>query len=83
MRHVCGCAVREMCPCSLAAEARRDKQLPSVPLVCNNPAACLLSAPSCLLQFIAMTAALTLLTMPLAAGTARYGLANAYFWIVR
>lgn len=30
-----------------------------------------------------MTAALTLLTMPLAAGTARYGLHNAYFWVVR
>ena len=52
-------------------------------LVCKKPDACLLSAPSVLLQFIAMTAALTLLTMPLAAGTARYGLANAYFWIVR
>lgn len=30
-----------------------------------------------------MTAALTLLTVPLAAGAARYGLHNAYFWIVR
>ena len=29
-----------------------------------------------------MTAALTVLTMPLAAGTAHYGVKNAYFWIV-
>lgn len=35
------------------------------------------------LQFAAMTVALTLLTMPLAAGTVRGGLQNAYFWIVR
>lgn len=30
-----------------------------------------------------MTAALTVLSMPLAAGTAYYGPRNAYFWIVR
>lgn len=35
------------------------------------------------LQFIAMTAALVVLTMPLAAGVARYGVQNAYFFIVR
>ncbi|KAL4435890.1 hypothetical protein ABPG77_000652 [Micractinium sp. CCAP 211/92] len=33
-------------------------------------------------KFIAMTAALTVLSMPLAAGTAYYGPRNAYFWIV-
>jgi len=35
------------------------------------------------LQFISMTAALVVLTMPLAAGCARYGVRNAYFWVVR
>ncbi|KAL4458781.1 hypothetical protein ABPG75_013646 [Micractinium tetrahymenae] len=33
-------------------------------------------------KFIAMTVALTVLSMPLAAGTAYFGLRNAYFWIV-
>lgn len=39
--------------------------------------------PHPLLQFIVMTLTLTVLSAPLAAGAVKFGVRNAYFWIIR
>lgn len=80
----CRAAPPEVCACHTPVGAvARTMQRSSVVQLRPHFVPWALPLPLSSLQFIAMTAALTVLSMPLAAGTAYFGLRNAYFWIVR